>query len=118
MSYSSVVSQDSVRIMFLIAALNDLDIEMCDNGNAYLNAETGERVWFTAGNEWGKSREGCQVIIVRALYGLKSSGAEWKKTFAGYIQNTLGFDPCIGAGENVYLCAEMMKLEMNTTVIW
>ena len=85
MSYSSVVSRDSVRIMFLIAALNDLDIEMCDIGNAYLNAETRERVWFTVGSEWSKSREGCQVIIVRALYGLKSSGAEWKKTFANYI---------------------------------
>lgn len=39
-SYSSVVSRDSARIMFLIAALNDLDIKMCDIGNVYLNAET------------------------------------------------------------------------------
>ena len=38
MSYSSVVSRDSVRIMFLIAALHYLDINMCDIGNAYLNA--------------------------------------------------------------------------------
>ena len=80
MSYSSVVSRDSVRIMFLVAALNDLDVKMCNIGNAYLNAETKERVWFQAGPEWGKSREGSTVIIVRALYGLKSSGAEWKKT--------------------------------------
>ncbi len=35
--YSSVVSRDSVRIAFLIAALNDLDIFACDLGNAYLN---------------------------------------------------------------------------------
>ena len=76
MSYSSVVSRDLVRIMFLIAVLNDLNIKMCDIVNAYLNTETRERVWFTAGSEWGKSREGCQVIIIRALYGLKSSGAE------------------------------------------
>ena len=44
MTYSSVVSRDSVRIMFLVAALNDLDIKMCDIGNAYMNAETRERV--------------------------------------------------------------------------
>ena len=50
--------------MFLIAALNGLDIKMCDIGNAYLNAETRERVWFRVGPEWGPSREGCQVIIV------------------------------------------------------
>ena len=105
MTYSSVVSRDSVRIMFLIAALNDLDIKMCDIGNAYLNAETRERLWFQAGNEWG-DRSGCPVIIVRALYGLKSSGAEWKKTFAEYIRYTLGFEPCIGADDNVYIKAE------------
>ena len=64
MSYSSVVSRDSVQIMFLIAALNDLDINMCDIVNAYLNAETRERVWFNAGDEWGTTRSGCQVIVV------------------------------------------------------
>ena len=46
MTYSSVVSRDSVRIMFLIAALNDLDMRMCDMGNAYLNVETGEISWI------------------------------------------------------------------------
>jgi hypothetical protein len=63
MTYSSVVSRDSVRIMFLIAALNDLNIKMCDIGNAYLNAETRECIWFVAGDEWG-DRSGCPVIIV------------------------------------------------------
>ena len=37
MSYSSIVLRDSVRIMFLIAALNDLEINMCDIGKSYLN---------------------------------------------------------------------------------
>ena len=38
LSYSSVVSRDSsVRILFLIPALNSLDINMCDIGNVYLN---------------------------------------------------------------------------------
>ena len=35
-----------------------------------MNAETRKRLWFTAGQEWG-SRAGYEVIIVRALYGLK-----------------------------------------------
>ena len=106
MSYSSVVSRDSVRIMFLIAALNDLNIQMCDIGSAYLNAETRERVWFKAGVEWGDVRAGSQVIIIRALYGLNSSGAEWKKTFSDYIKYTLGYEPCVGADDNIYLRAE------------
>lgn len=35
-TYSSVVSRDSVCLAFLIAALNDLDIMACGAGNAYL----------------------------------------------------------------------------------
>ena len=88
--------------MFLVAVLKDLDVKLCDIGNAYLNAETRERLWFTVGQEWG-SRSGYEVIIVRALYRLKTSGAEWKKTFSSYIKNTLRYSACIGADNNVYL---------------
>jgi hypothetical protein len=75
--YSSVVTRDSVRIMFLIAALNDLDILGADVQNAYINAITSEKVYFIAGPEFGSS-QGRPCIIVRALYGLKSSGARWR----------------------------------------
>ena len=46
-TYSSVVSRDSVRIMLLVAALNDLNIEGADIENAYLTApsSTWEGVW-------------------------------------------------------------------------
>ena len=105
LSYSSVVSRDSVCIMFLAAALNDLENKMCDIGNAYLNAETREHLWFTSGQEWG-SRAGYEVIILRALYGLKTSGDKWKKTFSNNIKNTLGYSACIRADDNVYLHKE------------
>ena len=78
---------------------------MCDIGNEYLNTETREGLWFTAGQEWG-SRARYEDIIVRALYGLKTSGAEWKKTFSSYIKNTLGYSACIRADDNVNLRAE------------
>lgn len=45
-TYSSVVSRDSVRLAFLLAALNDLDIMSCDIGNAYLNAPCREKYGF------------------------------------------------------------------------
>jgi hypothetical protein len=48
-TYSSVVSQDSVCIDFLLAALNDVDILATDIGNAYLNAQPHEKVYTTAG---------------------------------------------------------------------
>jgi hypothetical protein len=40
-TYASVVSRESVRIAFLIAALNDLDIMAADIQGAYLNAPCG-----------------------------------------------------------------------------
>jgi len=43
--YSSVVTWESVRIMFLIAALNDLQVIGADIQNAYINARTGEQMY-------------------------------------------------------------------------
>jgi hypothetical protein len=80
-TYSSVVSRDTVRIAFTIAALNDLDVMSCDIGNAYLNAPCREKIWCKAGTEFG-SDKGKVMKIVRALYGLKSSGASWRAMFA------------------------------------
>jgi hypothetical protein len=68
-TYSSVVSRDSVRLFFLLAALNDVDVLACDIQNAYINAETKEKIWFHGGDEMG-SDKGKVIVIVRALYGL------------------------------------------------
>ena len=90
--YSSVVSRDSVRLFFLIAALNDLQIKACDVQNAYINAPTKEKVWFRAGRELG-SDAGKVVVIVRALYGLKSSGARFRENMAQTLRDA-GFESC------------------------
>ena len=37
-TYSSVVTRKTVRLAFIIAGLNDLDICACGIGNAYLKA--------------------------------------------------------------------------------
>jgi hypothetical protein len=92
--YSSVVSRDSVRIAFTIAALNDLDILAGDVQNAYLNAPTKERCYTTAGLEFGPDNKGRPVLIVRALYGLKSSGARWRDHMAATLRDA-GFDSCL-----------------------
>lgn len=77
----SVVSRDSVRIAFLVAALNDLKILTSDIGKAYLNAHTTEKVYTITGMDFGEET-GRIAIIVRALYGLKSivvlhAGTQW-----------------------------------------
>ena len=70
MTYATVFSRESVRIEFLIDALNNLDILAWDIQNAYLNTKTKEKILFYAGDEW-KSDQCKVVVIVRALYGLK-----------------------------------------------
>jgi len=101
MTYSSVVSRDSVRLAFMIAALNDLKVSATDVGNAYLNAECREKVWFQAGLECGAEDEGKVMVITRALYGLKSSGAAWRAMFSDFIIKTLGFASTI-VDQDVY----------------
>jgi hypothetical protein len=49
MNYASVVSRESVRISLDLAALNDLDVKMADNENAYLTAPITEKVWTVLG---------------------------------------------------------------------
>jgi hypothetical protein len=93
-TYSSVVSRDSVRIAFLVAALNDLDILAADVQNAYLNAPTKEKVWFRAGLEFGKKNQGRPVYIVRALYGLKSSASQWRQHMANTLKD-FGYVSCL-----------------------
>ena len=86
LTYSSVVSRDSVRLAFLIAGLNDLDVLAGDVTNAYLNAACREKIWFEGGLETGAD-QGKVLIVTRALYGLKSSGAAWRADLAATLRD-------------------------------
>ena len=88
-TYSSVVRRDSVRIMLMIAALNDIDIMGADIKNAFLTAPCKEKVWLRAGPEFGVD-QGKILIVVRALYGLKSASASFRSFMAAYLDE-LGF---------------------------
>ena len=61
--------------MFL-SELNDLDLWATDIGNAYLESYTAEKLYIIAGPKF-KERKDHILDIVRALYGLKSSGQRW-----------------------------------------
>ena len=102
LTYSSVVSRDSVSIAFTIAALNDLKVLACDIQNAFLSAKCREKIWTTAGPEFG-SDKGKIMIIVRALYGLKTSGAAFRALLAETL-NDLNYIPS-KADPDVYMRA-------------
>jgi hypothetical protein len=92
-TYSSVVSRETVRLTLTIAALNDLEVKSADIMNAYITAPTKEKIWTTLGPEFGND-EGKKAIIVRALYGLKSSGAAFRNHLAECMYN-LGYKSCL-----------------------
>ena len=102
LTYSSVVSRDSVRIALTVAAMNNLDILVCNIEGAYLTAKCRQKIYITAGPEFG-SEQGSTMIVKMALYGLKSSGAAFRSKLAGVLHN-LNYWPSF-ADPNVWLKA-------------
>ena len=58
----------------LLAELNGLKTMVGNIGNAYLEAYTKEKAYFIDGPEFGEL-EGHTMLIVKAHYGLCTSGA-------------------------------------------
>jgi hypothetical protein len=92
LTYASVVSRESVRVALTLDDLNDLDVKMADIENAYLTAPLTEKVWTVLGPEFGDDA-GKRALIVRALYGLKSSGTDFSNHL-DECMNNLGWNPC------------------------
>ena len=76
-TYAGVVSRESVRIDLTYAGLNGLNLCGADIQNAYLQAPTSEKHYIICGIEFGHENVGKTAIIVRALYGGKSAGADY-----------------------------------------
>ena len=91
-SYSSVIYLRGMRLALLIEECHGLSSVVGDVGNAYLEAYTKEHVAFVASKAFGKY-EGHTMIIVKALYGLRTSGARYHERFADTLRD-LGFIQC------------------------
>jgi hypothetical protein len=77
-TFASVVSRDTVRLFFLLAALNNLDPLSKDIQNAYLAAPNKEKVWTKFTDQLGREYNGGRAIVAKALYGLRSSGRSFR----------------------------------------
>ena len=91
--YSGVVSLRGLRIMLFLSELNKLEIWATDIGTAYLEARTSEKVYIIAGLEVGE-KTGSTLIVYKALYGLRSSGARWHDKFSDDLRD-MGFSACV-----------------------
>jgi len=90
--YSGVVSLRGIRLMIFLAELNQLETWATDIGNAYLEAYTNEKLCIMAGEEFGELCDH-RLIVVKALYGLRSSGKRWAERLADCLRE-MGFQPC------------------------
>ena len=87
--YASVIKSEHFRMLLSIADANQLHVVTGDIGGAYLNAKTSEKVYSIAGKQF-KENEGRVILIEKALYGLKTSAAQWWKHLAGTLRS-IGF---------------------------
>ena len=88
--YSGVVRMDTIRIGFFLGELYGLSCCACDIGNAFLYGKTKEKVYITAGPEFGSTLFGKNLIINKSLYGLKTSAARFHEHLAESLLR-LGF---------------------------
>jgi len=84
--YSGVVSLRSIRTVIFLGELNDLITFSADVGNAYLEAETKEKVYIVAGKGFSEL-EGHTLVIFKALYGLRSSGLRYHEKFSDTMRD-------------------------------
>ncbi len=89
--YSGVVSLRGLRLVIFLAELNGLQLWSTDIGNAYLESKTKEKVCIIAGREFGEL-QGHLLIVEKALYGLRSSGARWHDRLSDCLRE-MGYFP-------------------------
>ena len=87
LTYASVVSRESVRIVLTHAALNDLEVKSADIKNYHQTAPVTEKIWTILGPEFSEDT-GKKAIIVRTLYGLKSTGLAFKNHLADCMKTS------------------------------
>jgi hypothetical protein len=59
-----IVSLTSILLLALVAAeLNGLQVLVTNVGNAYLEAETHEKIYIVAGKEFGKLKDHLLVVF-------------------------------------------------------
>ncbi|GAX18752.1 hypothetical protein FisN_26Hu045 [Fistulifera solaris] len=88
--YAGVVTIKGIRVVVFVAELNQ-ELYATDVGNAYLEAKTREKVYIIAGPEFGELKDHI-LVIVKALYGLRSSNYRWAERLADVLRE-MGFFP-------------------------
>ena len=89
--YSSMMRQESSCILMLIPDTNKYEVGVSDIINSHLNANTKEKIWTTAGQEFVccgfVTHVGCEARVVKAQYELKSSGHQFWELLSSVLHS-------------------------------
>ena len=88
------MSRETVRIALTYAALHGLNVMAADIRNAYLQAPISVKYWTTLGPEFGSELRGRRANIVRALYGTKLAGSDFRNHLRDCMEK-MGFSSCL-----------------------
>ena len=119
--FSGVVSLRNLRLVIFPGILNNLDLWGADIGNAYLEAFTDESLYIVAGPEF-QQLEGYILMLLKALYGLKSSGKRWAEVIHDILRDMKLLpseaDPCIWLRKSPNLrCYEYIAVYVDALCI-
>ena len=123
--YSSMMRQESSRILMLIADANGYEVGVGDIINAYLNATTKEKIWTTAGPEFVEcgfvNSVGTKARVVKVQYGLKSSGHQFWEMLSDILAS-LGFcrtrgDPDVWIRANGAHCYDYVGTHVDDILV-
>ena len=98
-TYAGVVSRETVRIALTYTALTGIDIWA-----------TTEKYYIICGYEFGQEFVGQKALVTRALYGMKSSGRDFRNHLRDCMDH-LGYQSCL-ADPDLWFCVS--KLDNGT----
>ena len=116
--YASTVKTENFRLLILLIVKWQLSALQGDVSTAYLNAMTKETIYANCGPEFAaydKALVGKNVQVVKALYGLKTSGHEWYAELNDTMRS-LGYQPAKGYSSVWY--AYNMRTELYDYVAY
>ena len=118
-AYVIVLLRETVRTDLMITTINDLEVRFTDILNAYVEAPVTEK-GTTSGPEFSKDSSNT-VVIIKAVYGLKSAVAVFRSYLASCIES-MGYDSCKAETDLLPIPKKKQKMGYNNNptycVMW
>jgi hypothetical protein len=95
-TFSAVVRFLSIRVVLVIVAYEDLELESMDVDTAFLNATLDEDIYLEQPQgfrQWGPNGEELVCKLQKAIYGLKQASRNWFLTINEWLINDYGMVP-------------------------